>query len=111
MQVTLGARQPPGVTLRTHDNGLNVLLTRHTVPRRHATPTIRTLAARPNTSENSRGRSLACRAAAEPDVLRDTGSAGPRLQPSDRVLKLWRKANAVCFDVDCEFCRPCIQYH
>lgn len=25
----------------------------------------------------------------------------PALEPSDGVLKLWRSANAVCFDVDC----------
>lgn len=28
-------------------------------------------------------------------------SPGPATQASDRVLKLWREANAVCFDVDC----------
>ncbi|GBF87939.1 glycerol-3-phosphate dehydrogenase [Raphidocelis subcapitata] len=28
-------------------------------------------------------------------------SAGPALEPTERVLKLWRSANAVCFDVDC----------
>jgi hypothetical protein len=29
-------------------------------------------------------------------------SAGPVTEPTERVLKLWREANAVCFDVDCE---------
>ena len=32
-------------------------------------------------------------------------SGGPRLQPSERVLHLWRTAQCVCFDVDCEY-RP-----
>lgn len=27
--------------------------------------------------------------------------AGPKLEPSERVLRLWRGAQAVCFDVDC----------
>ncbi|WIA14356.1 hypothetical protein OEZ85_002885 [Tetradesmus obliquus] len=35
------------------------------------------------------------------ELLKTESSPGPRLQPSERVLKLWRKANAVCFDVDC----------
>lgn len=29
------------------------------------------------------------------------GGPGPHLVPSDRVLKLWRTAQAVCFDIDC----------
>ena len=29
-------------------------------------------------------------------------STGPHLVPSERVLKLWRSAQAVCFDIDCE---------
>lgn len=28
-------------------------------------------------------------------------AAGPALAPSEHALKLWREANAVCFDVDC----------
>jgi hypothetical protein len=35
----------------------------------------------------------------------DASEGGPHLQASDRVLKLWREANAVCFDVDCEWQR------
>jgi hypothetical protein len=27
-------------------------------------------------------------------------ATGPHLEPSERVLKLWRESNAVCFDVD-----------
>ncbi|KAF6254612.1 HAD-like domain-containing protein [Scenedesmus sp. NREL 46B-D3] len=53
-------------------------------------------------------RSQVCRAAAadasldgEPELGKVEGIQGPRLQPTERVLKLWRKANAVCFDVDC----------
>jgi hypothetical protein len=34
---------------------------------------------------------------------RATSAAGPHLLPSERVLHLWRSAQAVCFDIDCEF--------
>lgn len=54
-------------------------------------------------------RRLALRAAAapanaepDPEAVKTADVTGPRLQPTERVLKLWRKANAVCFDVDCE---------
>jgi hypothetical protein len=30
-------------------------------------------------------------------------TASPVTEPTERVLKLWREANAVCFDVDCKF--------
>jgi hypothetical protein len=40
----------------------------------------------------------------DPELLKTESSPGPRLQPTERVLKLWRKANAVCFDVDCKCC-------
>ena len=33
---------------------------------------------------------------------RATSVAGPHLVPSERVLHLWRTAQAVCFDIDCE---------
>lgn len=34
----------------------------------------------------------------------ETGNstAGPITEPTERVLKLWREANCVCFDVDCK---------
>jgi hypothetical protein len=34
---------------------------------------------------------------------RNTGPHEPILEPTEKVLKLWRKTNAVCFDVDCEW--------
>ncbi|PSC74868.1 glycerol-3-phosphate dehydrogenase [Micractinium conductrix] len=32
---------------------------------------------------------------------RAVSGLGPHLEPSQRVLKLWRSAHAVCFDIDC----------
>lgn len=32
-----------------------------------------------------------------------TGEYTPATTPNDRALGLWRKAQAVCFDVDCEY--------
>lgn len=59
-------------------------------------------AARSNARSHFSRNLISCSAAVDPGTLHDTGSPGPRLQPTDRVLKLWRKANAVCFDVDCK---------
>jgi hypothetical protein len=39
--------------------------------------------------------------AAPAAVVRADTSHGPNLVPSERVLKLWRQAQAVCFDIDC----------
>eukprot|EP00879_Flechtneria_rotunda_P018060 GHRR01018929.1.p1 GENE.GHRR01018929.1~~GHRR01018929.1.p1 ORF type:complete len:615 (+),score=140.48 GHRR01018929.1:3-1847(+) len=43
-----------------------------------------------------------CCAATAPDgSVQNRAASGPKTRPTDRLLKLWRKANAVCFDVDC----------
>jgi hypothetical protein len=62
-----------------------------------------------HSSSSARQRQV-CRVAAagasldgEPQPRKTESGLGPRLQPTERVLKLWRKANAVCFDVDCEY--------
>lgn len=46
---------------------------------------------------------VAARAAADPSGGNGDRppAAGPRVEPTDEVLKLWRESNAVCFDVDC----------
>jgi hypothetical protein len=43
-----------------------------------------------------------CRAAPSPGRSPNATQDGPVLEPTDRVLKLWRSCNAVCMDVDCE---------
>ncbi|KAI3425907.1 hypothetical protein D9Q98_007879 [Chlorella vulgaris] len=35
------------------------------------------------------------------ETTRTSAGNGPHLVPSQRVLKLWRSAQAVCFDIDC----------
>lgn len=40
--------------------------------------------------------------AAATAASRAVSGPGPHLEPSPRVLKLWRGAQAVCFDIDCE---------
>jgi hypothetical protein len=51
----------------------------------------------------ARGRGLLVRAsAAAAAAAATTGNGAPVLEPTDRVLKLWRSCNAVCLDVDCE---------
>eukprot|EP00775_Hariotina_reticulata_P002377 gene2377-2682_t len=44
--------------------------------------------------------STRCKAAATAEAVGHQ-PVEPRLQPTEEVLKLWKEANAVCFDVDC----------
>lgn len=48
-------------------------------------------------------RSKAAEEMAEASMRTVSGAlpSGPHLVPSDRVLRLWRSAQAVCFDIDC----------
>lgn len=104
MQVTSSAG-----SLRSAAEGKHVHVTHASklfqpIYRPRKAPAISILTARSKFDGQSSKRALVCKAIAEPGVDNTAVSSGPRLQPSDRVLKLWRKANAVCFDVDCEYC-------
>lgn len=50
----------------------------------------------------ARAAGVACRAAASDSAASpNNGGGAPALEPTDRVLQLWRSCNAVCLDVDC----------
>lgn len=90
-------RQPHAQCFTTHIQNKQWCL-----PRRIALAHARQLGVNATVVGVGSNRSVVCQATG------DAASSVPSKQspntfPTDRVLKLWRKANAVCFDVDCEF--------
>ncbi|KAL4436899.1 hypothetical protein ABPG75_004038 [Micractinium tetrahymenae] len=52
-------------------------------------------------SQSPHGKAAQTATAAAAASWRAVSGPGPHLEPSPRVLKLWRSAQAVCFDIDC----------
>lgn len=80
------------------------LLPRTPAVQHHVHNTVHTGSSHQLAQNRSIRRSVSSRNAVAGGDGATTKSYSPRTTPSDRVLAIWRKADAVCFDVDCETC-------